>query len=232
MTQSSPLKPAPDPTGAAPPARASYHHGNLVDAMVHATISLIEEKGVEAVSIREATKRAGVSPGAPFRRFANKTALLTAAAEQAMARLTEAVRQALAQVNSDDPMEHLRAIAHGYLTWAVENPTHFQVISSRTLIDFHGSVKLVSENEAIRVLMVDILAQAKAKRRLAPGIETEDMMLTARAFAYGLARMLIDGHFQEWNVRKPPRQAIKDATNLFISMVSAPDGITRELRSP
>jgi AcrR family transcriptional regulator len=197
--------------------------------MLQATISLIEEKGVEAVSIREATKRAGVSPGAPFRHFANKTALLTAVAEQAMSRLTEAVTQALAQVDQTDPIMGLRAIACGYLSWAFENPTHFQIISSRTLIDFHGSARLVSENAAIRDLMAKLIAQAKAEGRLAPGLEPEDLMLSARAFFYGLVRMYIDGHFQEWLVKKPPQQALNDARELFFA------AITREVspgRSP
>jgi AcrR family transcriptional regulator len=208
------------PSAPIPAPRTGYHHGNLVDAMLQATISLIEEKGVEAVSIREATKRAGVSPGAPFRHFANKTALLTAVAEQAMSRLTEAVTSALAEVNQADPIMGLRAIACGYLSWAFENPTHFQVISSRTLIDFHGSSRLVNENAAIRDLMVRLIAQAKAEGRLAHGIEPEDLMLSARAYFYGLVRMYIDGHFQEWQIRKPPQQALDDARELFFAAIT------------
>jgi AcrR family transcriptional regulator len=42
------------------------------------TVEIIEERGVEHVSVREAAKRASVSPGAPFQHFRSKTALLTA----------------------------------------------------------------------------------------------------------------------------------------------------------
>ena len=225
MTDSTPpishtAAPQAPPADLAPPPRTGYHHGNLVDAMLLATISLIEEKGVEAVSIREAAKRAGVSPGAPFRHFANKTALLTAVAEQAMSRLTEAVRRALAEVDDPDPIKGLQAIACGYLNWAFENPTHFQIISSRTLIDFHGSSRLVSENAAIRDLMAELIAQSKAQGRLAPGIAPEDLMLSARAYFYGLVRMYIDGHFQEWLVKKPPLQALSDARELFFRAIT------------
>src|SRR5688572_32829983 len=81
-----------------------YHHGNLVEALIAVTVEIIEERGVEHVSVREAAKRAGVSPGAPFRHFRSKTALLTAVAEQAMERLTRAVAKAQSRVDSADPL--------------------------------------------------------------------------------------------------------------------------------
>lgn len=205
-------------TASAPP-RSGYHHGNLVDALLQATIAVIEERGVEAVSVREAAKRAGVSPGAPFRHFRSKTALLTAVAEQAMARLTEAVRDELARAGDADPIAALRAIGHGYLTWAIANPTHFQIISSRSLIDFHGSRRLVEENEAIRLIMVDLIARAQAERRLRPGIDLETLMLSLRAFTYGVARMWIDGHFPEWRVEGPAPRAMSAALDQFIGLI-------------
>src|SRR4051794_12056563 len=81
-----------------------YHHGNLVEALVAVTVEIIEERGVEHVSVREAAKRVGVSPGAPFQHFRSKTALLTAVAEQAMGRLTQAVAEAQSNVDADDPI--------------------------------------------------------------------------------------------------------------------------------
>ena len=74
-----------------PEEQRPYHHGNLVPTLIETTIQLIEEMGVEKVTVREVAKRAGVSPGAPFRHFKSKSALLTAVAEQAVERLYEAV---------------------------------------------------------------------------------------------------------------------------------------------
>lgn len=208
------------------PARAGYHHGNLVEALLDAAIAAIEEKGVDALSVREVAKRAGVSPGAPFRHFSNKTALLTAVAEQAMTRLTAAVRAELEPAPGDpsgdppdDPIEGLRAIGRGYLTWALANPTHFQVISSRSLIDFHGSPVLVEENEAIRLIMVDLLARARQQGRLRPGLADDDLMYALRAFIYGTVRMWIDQHYREWRVEKPPAEAMSAALDMFIGLI-------------
>ncbi|WP_394885697.1 TetR/AcrR family transcriptional regulator (plasmid) [Mesorhizobium sp. AaZ16] len=198
-----------------------YHHGNLVEALVSATVEIIKERGAEHVSVREAAKRAGVSPGAPFRHFRSKTALLTAVAEQAMDRLTEAVATAHSKVDSSDPIVALEAIGQGYLEWAIANPTHFQIISSRTLIDFDASDSLRDQNEAIRRKMIDLLTQAQLQGRLAPGADFDHLVLAARALVYGLARMAIDGHFPEWLSSEPPSLAVQRALRLFMSQMTS-----------
>jgi AcrR family transcriptional regulator len=202
------------------PARSGrYHHGNLVDALLAATIALIEERGVEHVSVREAAKRAGVSPGAPFRHFRSKTMLMTAVAEQAMARLKAAVAEALAEVENDDPIAGFEAIGRGYLRWAIANPTHFQIISSRSLIDFDGSETLTRDNAEIRDLMVSLLSRARKQGRLPAALDFDHLVLSARALVYGLARMAIDGHFPEWHVSEAPPEAVQAALRLFVGLI-------------
>ena len=44
----------------APEPRQSYHHGNLRQALIDAALALLEEGGVEALSVRSAAQRAGV----------------------------------------------------------------------------------------------------------------------------------------------------------------------------
>ena len=66
--------------------RHGYHHGDLRRVLVAEALQLAAEGGLDAVNIREAARRAGVSPGAPFRHFADRQALLTAVAEEAQRR--------------------------------------------------------------------------------------------------------------------------------------------------
>ncbi|CAN7579598.1 TetR/AcrR family transcriptional regulator [Phyllobacterium sp. LjRoot231] len=196
-----------------------YHHGNLVEALVSATVAIIEERGIEHVSVREAAKRAGVSPGAPFRHFRTKTALMTAVAEQAMTRLKEAVAEAVAETAEQDPLAAFEAIGRGYLRWALSNTTHFEIISSRSLIDFDGSESLRRDNEQIRTLMIDLLAQARDRGQLRQGLDFDHLVLGARALVYGLARMAVDGHFPEWHGSEPPKNAVQHALSTFISQM-------------
>ena len=202
------------------PRRTSYHHGNLAEALIAATVEIIEERGVEHLSVREAAKRAGVSPGAPFQHFRSKTALLTAVAEQAMGRLTESVTAAQEKADPERPIAVLEAIGRGYLQWALANPTHFEIINSRTLIDFEASDSLRTQNEAIRQRMFELLREARERGHLIEGQDLNYIVLTARALVYGLARMAIDGHFPRWHPTEPPSEAMQHALSLFIGQIS------------
>lgn len=198
----------------------SYHHGSLVDALVHAAVELIEVDGVEKLSLRAVSKKVGVSPGAPFRHFKTKSELLKAVAEQSMLRLTQAVNASLAAQTSGDPVALLGAIGRGYLNWALSNPTHFQIISSRTLIDFHSSKTLVEQNDAIYKLMLEQVTIGQAAGAIRGDASAHDLVVNARAFVYGLARMAVDRHFREWRVSGDPRQATAEALNLYLRMIA------------
>ncbi|MEO4002046.1 TetR/AcrR family transcriptional regulator [Mesorhizobium sp. CAU 1732] len=197
-----------------------YHHGNLFEELLRVAIEIIEEKGADHLSMREVARRAGVSPGAPFQHFQSKGTLLTAVAEQAMQRLTNSVSDAEAAAGDATPLRRLEAIGQGYLRWAMSNPTHFEVISSRKLIDFAASETLRAQNETIRRTMVDLVTRAKVEGSLAPDSDVNQVVLAARAYVYGLARMVVDGHFPEWQVTEQADATVLGALHMFMTSLS------------
>ena len=210
-------KAAGRPGGRPAGRRRTYHHGNLRQALVDATLKLAEEQGPENVSVREAARRAGVSPGAPFRHFADRTALMTAVAEEAMRRLHAEIDAALAAEPAEDPLVRLATIGHAYLRWVTRNPMHFQVVSMRRLIDFAGSPTLGPDNDRIQEQMDALLAEAHA-RGLLRSSELGRLQLSCKALVYGLARMYIDGHFPSWHVPSADEvPAMHDVLRLFLA---------------
>jgi AcrR family transcriptional regulator len=197
--------------------RRGYHHGNLRRALIDAAIELAEERGAENVSVREAARRAGVSPGAPFRHFADRTALMTAVAEETTKRLVAEVEAALAAAPADDPLERYRAIGDAYLRWASENPTHFAIVSQRGLIDYAGSPSLGPDNDGLQAKMNELLREAERRGEL----RTDRLRLVqvaSRALVYGLARMQIDGHFPSWHVDAEEAEPLMhDVLRLFLA---------------
>ena len=57
--------------------KTGYHHGDLRTALIDAGLHLTRTGGPDALTIREATRRVGVSPNAAYRHFADRDALLT-----------------------------------------------------------------------------------------------------------------------------------------------------------
>ena len=204
-----------------PPRRGTYHHGNLRAALIEATLRLVEEAGPEKVSVREVAKRAGVSSGAPFRHFPTRTALLTAVAEDAMTRLCAEIAATMEREAGLDPLQRFRALGTAYLRWVTRNPTHFQIISNRKVIDFDGSQTLRRDNDGLKDLMDGLLHEAQRDGLLRSGDLTR-IPLAGRALAYGLARMYVDGHFPQWDVK--PRGAVKamqEAFDVFVAGLGA-----------
>ena len=200
--------------------RATYHHGNLRQAIIDAAVELVRDEGVEAMTLREAARRAGVSSGAPFRHFATKRELVLALAEQGMAQLRSAIEAVLdSSINRSAPAR-LALLGSAYVGWAADHPTHYRVLGDRLLIDFYQSEALLADNRWIRETMEQLLAEGQAAELIRP-VDQRQINLQLRALAYGLARMMVDGHFAEFAVAPDHvRQTMIAALDSFLVVLA------------
>ena len=96
-----------------------HHHGDLRRAVIEATLSLLRE-GESAPSLRQAARRAGVSPGAPYHHFKSRQGLMVAVAQEGFQALTSVVQEAAAHegeprarvVRSSVPRDGILAVTH------------------------------------------------------------------------------------------------------------------------
>ncbi|MFD0355800.1 TetR/AcrR family transcriptional regulator [Streptomyces sp. NPDC127110] len=114
-----------------PPRRSTYRHGNLRSALLEAALELAREGGPDAVSLREVTRRAGVSPNAAYRHFADRGALVHGVSQAAMARVALAMEAEIDGLPAaQDPAEaaraRFRAVGTGYIRFAVTEPGWFR----------------------------------------------------------------------------------------------------------
>lgn len=181
------------------PSKDSYHHGNLRQVLIDTTLRLLEKVGPEEVTVRKVAKLAGVSSGAPFRHFPDRTALMTAVAEEAMSRLQAEVAVSLKKSAHKNPLLRFRAIGEAWIRWAVRNPSHFKVISDHRLLDFEGSASWGQRSQAIQAEGLRLLGEAQQQGLLAE-VDIKQFHLAGRALVYGLARMYSDGHFASWGL--------------------------------
>jgi AcrR family transcriptional regulator len=203
-----------------PAAPKSYHHGDLRRVLIDAALKLAEEGGPEAVSVREAARRAGVSPGAPFRHFDSRNVLMTAVAEEAQRRFRAEIEAALAQAPADDPLKRFRSFGLAYLRWAMKNPAHFEIISSGRHFDHDAAAALSRDNAELIALTERMLADAFEKGQLRQA-DLKQVQIAGRALVYGFARMNVDGHFPRWGVAKGDVGRMAEAIiDLFIAGIA------------
>ena len=202
-----------------------YHHGDLRRVLVEAALQLVEEGGAAGVSVREAARRAGVSPGAPFRHFPSRDALMNAVAEEAQRRFRAEIEAALAQAPSGDPLARFRCMGLAYLRWAIRNPTYFEIISSGRVFAHDQAAGLSRDNAELIGMTEAILADAAAQRQLR-SVDLKQVQIAGRALVYGFARMNIDGHFPRSGVAEAEAERTAEAVlDLFI------DGIAKSPRA-
>jgi AcrR family transcriptional regulator len=111
-------------------ARATYRHGDLRRSLIEAGVALAREGGPDAVVLREATRRAGVSPNAAYRHFADRAELVNAVSDTAQGFAAAAMEAELADVppatDVASAQERLRAVGLGYLRFARDEPGLFR----------------------------------------------------------------------------------------------------------
>jgi AcrR family transcriptional regulator len=204
-----------------PSSPRGYHHGDLRRVLIEAALRLAEEGGADSVSVREAARRAGVSPGAPFRHFPSRDALMTAVAEEAQRRFRAEIDAVLAKVPAGDPLARFRSLGLAYLRWAMRNPSHFEIISSGRFFDHDKSEELSRDNAELIGMIGRLLAEASAQGQLR-AVDLKQVQIAGRALVYGFARMDIDGHFPRWGIAAAEAERTAEAIlDLFI------DGIAR-----
>ncbi len=210
-----------------PSAPKPYHHGDLRRVLIDAALQLAEEGGAEQISVREAARRAGVSPGAPFRHFETRDALMTAVAEEAQRRFRAEIQTALAEAPAGDPLgrdplSRFRKLGLAYLRWAMRNPAHFEIISSARYFDHDGATELSRDNAELIAMTERLLAEAFAQGQLRPS-DLKTVQIAGRALVYGFARMNLDGHFPRWGVADNDVERTAEAVlDLFIGGIARP----------
>jgi AcrR family transcriptional regulator len=113
------------------PPRGTYRHGDLRRALLHAGIELARSGGPEAVTLREATRRAGVVPNAAYRHFTSQQDLLHAVRSAALSAIAVSMERELSTIGADllpaaSAKASLRAVGAGYLRFARAEPGLFR----------------------------------------------------------------------------------------------------------
>lgn len=100
--------------------KRKYHHEDLRSILVKAASLLLEEEGMENLTMRNLSTKVGVSRSAPYRHFQDKTALLGAVAAEGFNRLGDA----LACLPEEDvsPLQCFRLCSCAYVRFAVSSP--------------------------------------------------------------------------------------------------------------
>lgn len=166
-------------------SKDAYHHGDLRAACLRAARELLEEDGSGSLSIRAVARRAGVSPAAPYRHYADRDALVQAVAAQGYRELAE---ELVAAHPEPSTAEDLAAVAVAYVRFAVDHPALYRLMFADPRTPHLGA-----DCVEVTAAVYDYLAAGV--RRTFPGAEPKTMSIAVWGLVHGLASLHLDGKF-------------------------------------
>lgn len=212
------------PTGRSDPAEVrAYHHGDLRRALLDAALVILREEGLEALTLRAAARAAGVSQTAPYRHFADRTALLAGVAEDGFRRLRARMQEAASAPPppGSTARQTLQALALEYLRFALEHPAEYRLmfgseLGTRTPDSLPAS--LGEAQESVYAFLRGGIARTQEMGLVRSG-DPGTMAFTAWALLHGLVMLLLDGRVAKAGTLTA-EDIVVEATNLLMTGMS------------
>lgn len=157
------------------------------DALVVAATRLLDEGGPERVTLRGVGQQAGVSHNAPYKHFADKTALLEAVAIAELRRTGVLFSRAGA---NPDPAAALRTAALAWVSWSVGHPARFRLVYG---VWPETATALQAQADASWALFAELVQAAQAVGALPAG-DTAGAVDNLRATMTGAVTLALGHH--------------------------------------
>ncbi|MFE2261522.1 TetR/AcrR family transcriptional regulator [Streptomyces griseosporeus] len=155
--------------------------------LVDVGVELVAREGVQALTLREIARRAGVSHGAPRRHFPTHRELLSAIARRGFAELGE--RVATVPGGDADPRRRIDELARVYLEFASGNPGMYELMFRHDLLE-SGHLGLRDTSLPLFGVLVDLVG------RVRPGADARAVAGALWANLHGLAQLWRWGSLQ------------------------------------
>lgn len=181
------------------PTKTHYHHGDLQSSLITAATTMINELGVEQLSLRKLSERVGVSRTAAYHHFKDKNDLLSAIAAQGF-KAWQTQSEHIFNHSKFSAHEKYRKFVHAYVHFATENPSLYELMFGSTLWKTDGSSQFLKDiaypSFQYQLEMTKLWQQQGLLN------DQENTLRVAQvtwATLHGIARLLIDGIYADAN---------------------------------
>jgi AcrR family transcriptional regulator len=183
-------------------SKSAYHHGDLRHALIEAAEAILLERGVEGFSLREAARRAGVSPGAPAHHFGDARGLLTAVATLGFENLGAVLEAANAETartenKAQDRRRRIAAQGRAYVRFALAQPARFDLMWRRELLDQADPAYAAAGMQAFQLLHVAVTGAPLSFECIDPmqPPDVDPRVIAAWSIVHGFAQLARQGAF-------------------------------------
>jgi AcrR family transcriptional regulator len=198
------------------PDRSSYHHGDLRKALLDISVGIIEKKGVQALNLRTVASLAGVSSGAPYHHFSDRTQLISAIANEGFEILEASMLSAI-QASGNSADARLELLGQAYVRFAISHSGHFRVMF-RTEDHSQTDIVVTASGDRVFQLLCDAIEESQAQGTIPRG-DPQPFVLLAWTAIHGLSVLLLDGGLKK--ITYPPENLAPLMTTLIKQLFAA-----------
>lgn len=189
-----------------------YHHGDLRNALIQAGVELLQDEGMDKLSLRKLARKVGVSHNAPYMHFKDKEGLLAAITEEGFNLLAANLRQVLADAG-DDWYTRFEVGCLGYVEFVLAHPGHVEVMFRYYDPEVYPDASTAAL-QALQIL-VDTISDGQQQGLAAPQDSRYWATLTW-SMLHGVAMMFNSGKIPYPMLRgNPPSWLVKDFLKMF-----------------
>lgn len=201
--------------------QAQTQGGSRIQELIEAAERLIERHRRTPLTMADVAAEAGMTEAAARQIVPDERAMVDVLSETAMTHLLDSISRRTVAIDAMDAGARVRAIAEGFLEWSIRRPHEFLLAADRNLMSVDNSAALKRLNDSVRDLLRRSLREAQQQGQLAEELDLDLLALTGRALVYGLARMIQDGHFQEWSVdtSADPEEMARRSLGVYLDAV-------------
>lgn len=167
-----------------------YHHGNLRQAVLDEAATVVRDRGVADLSLREVAATIGVTHAAPRRYFRGRQELLDAVAAEGFARLGVRLREA---TDEPDYLRQVRAVAGAYLGFATAEANLLELMFAHKRGTEGEAVSMSAEAAFAPILQIFHRGEVEG---LLPDRSAERLSVVFLATLQGLAGLINCGAVQ------------------------------------
>lgn len=185
--------------------------------VLKASLALIEEGGLDRLSMREAARKAGVSHQTPYYYFGDREAILAAIAGEGFSKLGQSLMRAAAQAGSE-PTKAVEAMGRAYIDFALRHPAHFQAMFRADTVPLERYPEARKREDEAFGKLLEGIDKAFSKQ---PAEVRRTIAIACWAMVHGLATLILEGSLARKlgipraQQRKVADEAIGTFTRLF-----------------
>lgn len=113
---------------------AKYHHGDLKVALIRTGLQMIQEHGIEKLSLRKLAAKCNVSEAAPYSHFKNKEELLAAMQDYVTQQLQNCLEDAYEKTEKKHSPDAILNMGKAYVLFFIRYPEYYTFLFAQPCV--------------------------------------------------------------------------------------------------